>query len=43
MRMVENDDDDDDDSDDDGESNNFSGFEMELTKDAIAYSLMNSL
>ncbi|XP_052479590.1 uncharacterized protein LOC128034790 [Gossypium raimondii] len=37
------DDDDDDDSDDDGESKNFSSFEMELTRDAIASSLMNSL
>ncbi|KAG8477249.1 hypothetical protein CXB51_030321 [Gossypium anomalum] len=37
------DDDDDDDGDDDGESNDSSGFEMELTRDAIASSLMNSL
>ncbi|MFQ6621796.1 hypothetical protein Gotur_002997 [Gossypium turneri] len=29
--------------DDDGESNNSSGYEMELTRDAINYSLMNSL
>ncbi|KAH1129240.1 hypothetical protein J1N35_000618 [Gossypium stocksii] len=39
----------DDDSDDDdgggggGKSNNSSGFEMELTRDAITSSLMNSL
>ncbi|KAK5836059.1 hypothetical protein PVK06_011806 [Gossypium arboreum] len=40
----ESDDDDDDDGDgDDGESNNSSDFEMELTRDAIASSLMNSL
>ncbi|KAH1031958.1 hypothetical protein J1N35_044132 [Gossypium stocksii] len=39
----DDDDDDDDDGDDDGESNNLSGFEMELTRDAIASSLMNSL
>ncbi|KAH1097141.1 hypothetical protein J1N35_014062 [Gossypium stocksii] len=32
-----------DDGDDDGESNNSSSFEMELTRDAIASSLMNSL
>ncbi|KAG8483114.1 hypothetical protein CXB51_022032 [Gossypium anomalum] len=37
------DDDDDDDDGDDGESNNSSDFEMELTRDAIASSLMNSL
>ncbi|PPD95711.1 hypothetical protein GOBAR_DD07267 [Gossypium barbadense] len=42
-RESDDDDDDDDDNDDDGESNNFSGFEMELTRDAIASSLMNSL
>ncbi|KAK8336674.1 hypothetical protein V6Z11_A09G139000 [Gossypium hirsutum] len=36
-------DDDDDDGNDDGESNNSSGFVMELTRDAIASSLMNSL
>ncbi|KAK5839307.1 hypothetical protein PVK06_008083 [Gossypium arboreum] len=39
----DDDDDDDDDGDDDGESNNSSGFEMKLTRDAIASSLMNSL
>ncbi|MFQ6671112.1 hypothetical protein Gotur_035751 [Gossypium turneri] len=42
-RESDDDDNDDDDSDEDGESNNFSGFEMELTRDAIASSLMNSL
>ncbi|KAG8493070.1 hypothetical protein CXB51_010381 [Gossypium anomalum] len=42
-RESDDDDDDDDDGDDDGESSNSSGFEMELTRDAIASSLMNSL
>ncbi|KAH1081217.1 hypothetical protein J1N35_020978 [Gossypium stocksii] len=42
-RESDDDDDDDDDGDDDGKSNNSSGFEMELTRDAIASSLMNSL
>ncbi|PPD81666.1 hypothetical protein GOBAR_DD21400 [Gossypium barbadense] len=42
-RESDDDDDDDDDSDDDGESNNFSGFEMKLTRDAIASSLINLL
>ncbi|KAH1083561.1 hypothetical protein J1N35_023322 [Gossypium stocksii] len=41
-RESDDDDDDDDDGDDDGESSNSSGFEMELTRDAIASSLMNS-
>nr|KJB31838.1 hypothetical protein B456_005G210300 [Gossypium raimondii] len=41
-RESDDDDDDNDDSDDDGESNNLSGFEMKLTRDTIAYSLMNS-
>ncbi|MFQ6664036.1 hypothetical protein Gotur_031287 [Gossypium turneri] len=43
-RESDDDDDDDDaDGDDDSESKNSSGFEMELTRDAIASSLMNSL
>ncbi|KAG8477656.1 hypothetical protein CXB51_027669 [Gossypium anomalum] len=42
-RESDDDNDDDDDGDDDGESSNSSGFEMELTRDAIASSLMNSL
>ncbi|KAH1031319.1 hypothetical protein J1N35_043493 [Gossypium stocksii] len=42
-RESDDDDDNDDDGDDDGESSNSSGFEMELTRDAIASSLMNSL
>ncbi|KAH1091873.1 hypothetical protein J1N35_019130 [Gossypium stocksii] len=42
-RESDDDDNDDDDGDDDGESSNSSGFEMELTRDAIAFSLMNSL
>ncbi|KAH1039972.1 hypothetical protein J1N35_041715 [Gossypium stocksii] len=42
-RESDDDDGDDDDGDDDGESSNSSGFEMKLTRDAIASSLMNSL
>ncbi|KAH1066687.1 hypothetical protein J1N35_031674 [Gossypium stocksii] len=42
-RESDDDDDDNDDGDDDGESSNSSGFEMELTRDVITSSLMNSL
>ncbi|MFQ6626673.1 hypothetical protein Gotur_005817 [Gossypium turneri] len=42
-RESDDDDNDDDYGDDEDELNNSSGFEMELTRDAIASSLMNSL